>query len=195
MRISIVLSLLILLVFSSCGTAFAYEGDIGYSKIHPASFFYFLKTVRENLELQFAQTTRVKNLRILEFATRRLREVGTLVNINQELIPPTLEKYAALLDRLTDKHQKNDEFATVLQNSLSVHLEVLNKLYQNSSNLRAKMAIRSAMNRVIQRADVPNSAKTPICNLFIKEASSSSLNQTEKAVLSERGEKCLKVYR
>lgn len=164
--------------------------DIGYSKIHPASAFYFLKTIRENFEFKFAQTTHVQNLRRLEFATRRLREAKTLLLVNQDLITPTLERYIAHLNSLTDKHQQNDEFAEVIADNLIIHLQALQKIYDRASNLRAKMSIRSAMNRIIQRADVPNYARLPVCHFFAKEASSSSLNQTEKVVLIERSDNC-----
>lgn len=202
MRITIILTLSTFLVFTPSSYVFALDEatssgqvvDIGYSKIHPASFFYFLKTVRENLELQFAQTSRVKNLRILEFAFRRLRETVTLVNINkEELIPPTLERYIVHLNSLTDKHQKNDPFAEVLKNNLSIHLQVLQQIYTSTSNLRSKIFIRSAMNRIIQRSDVDHQAQVAICELFSKEASSSALNKVEQVVLLERARKCLEI--
>lgn len=172
---------------------YAQSNGIGYSTIHPASPFYFLKSIREILELKFAGTSQVKNLRQLEFATRRLREAKTLLTKSQDLIPPTLERYISHLNTLTDKHQKNDEFAINLKDNLAIHLQVLEQIYEKASNLRAKMAIRTAMNRIIQRADVPGYAKAPVCNFFAKEASSSALNQTEKFVLQERVKKCLRI--
>lgn len=137
-----------------------------------------------------AQTTRVKYLRQLEFATRRLRETKTLILIDQNLIPPTLERYIAHLNTLPDKHKKTDEFAAILRDNLTIHLKVLEQVYQSAANARAKMAIRSAMNRVIQRADVPQEARLPICYLFNREASSSALNQIEQVVLKGRAKKC-----
>lgn len=192
MRISIVLSLLILLVFSSCGTAFAYERDIGYSKIHPASPFYFLKGIREKLEMEFAQTDHIKMIRHLEFAQRRLREAKTLISIKQEeLISATLERYSAHMNQLSDKMRINDPLAVLVKNSLPTHLEVLQQIYQGSSNPRSKLFLRSAMHRIIRRADAPDSAKTPICHLFAKEATTSAqLNDVEKVVLLDRSKLC-----
>lgn len=169
---------------------YAHQDELGYSRLHPASPFYFLKTIRENLELKFAVTPRIKNLRQLEFATRRLREARTLISVNENLIPPTLERYAYHLKSLDDKHEQNDEFVENLNNSLSIHLNVLREMYTETSNLRAKMFIRSAMNRIIQRADVSMSAKIPVCDLFVKESSSSALNETEKWVLLQRSQQC-----
>ena len=166
--------------------------DIGISRINPASPFYFLKSVRESLEMYLAKTTRVKDIRRLEFATRRLREAKTLIPINQDLIPPTLERYIAQLNTLTDKHQINDQFVPVLKDALTMHLQVLRRMYDQDTSLRAKMFIRSAMNRVIKRADVSNQAKVPVCVFFEKEASSSTLNQTEQSVLKDRAQSCIK---
>ena len=178
---------------------YALENDIGYSKIHPASPLFFLKTIRENLELKLAFTAHVKRIRQLEFATRRLREAKSLILINQDLIPPTLERYASHLNTLADKELLDKEVATRIKESLGIHLQVLQQMHDQPSSDRAKIAIRSAMNRVILRADVPDDAKYLICNFFAKEASSSArlpdgqaLNQTEKVVLTQRAQKCLK---
>lgn len=169
-----------------------YAQDIGFSRLHPASPFYFLKAVRESLELKFAGTSRVKMLRELEFAGRRLREARTLLSVNQDLIQPTLERYIATLNRLPDKHQEKDELGLKIKEALDFHLKVLEQMYPEASNTKAKMAIRSVMNRIIQRADVVSSAKLPICALFSQEASSSALNQTEKFVLIDRAGNCQK---
>ncbi len=178
--------------FAAEATPSVQINDIGYSRIDPTSPFYFLKTIRENLEMKLAQTTRVRNLRQLEFATRRLREAKTLVGKNEDLIPPTLERYMAHLNSLTENHLKSEQqFADDLKNNLSIHLALLRQIYDQGVSIRTKMFIRSVMNRVIKRADVPNYVKLPVCNFFLREASSSSLNQTEQLVLRDRGQNCL----
>lgn len=164
--------------------------DIGYSMIHPASPLYFLKTIREALELKFATTGHVKLLRQLEFAQRRLREVRTLITINEDLIPPTIERYIFYLNGLNDTHKDAEELR-LMQSNLAYNLKALQLIYGQTVTPRAKMFIRSAMNRVIQRADVQNFAKLPICNLFAKESSSSALNQTEQTILTQRAQGCL----
>ncbi len=196
MRVTIIpliffLTALIFLGF--CGSTFAYDDDIGTSRIDPTSPIYFLKTVREDLEWRLALTPRVKLIRNLEFATRRLREAKTLVSTNrQDLIEPTLERYWFYISRLPDKDLKDQEIATSIKQNLPIHLKTLEKIYAQVSNLRAKMSIRSALNRVIGRADVPSDARLPVCNLFILEASTSaSLNDTERVILMERSQKCL----
>ena len=111
MRIYILPVLITLLIITSfCSSVYAVDlesslsasmsaeilptgNDIGISKITPASFFYFLKTIRENLEMKMALTPHVKQIRLLEFATRRLREAKSLIGIKEDLISPTLERY------------------------------------------------------------------------------------------------------
>lgn len=192
MRISIVLALTAFILLSSCSSVYATENDIGTSKINPASPFYFLKVIRESLELKFAGTSHVRKFRELEFATRRLREAKTLISINEDLIPPTLEKYSSHLANLSDKDLKDQEISERIKESLVIHLKILQKIYDQVSNKRAKMAIRAALNRIIQRSDVPSYAVVPVCNFFLKEASSSALNQTEQVVFSERAAFCFK---
>ena len=46
--------------------------SIGYSRLSPNSPLYFLKAVREIVELKLAATEKVKVLRYMEFAERRL---------------------------------------------------------------------------------------------------------------------------
>ncbi|MBI4039175.1 hypothetical protein HY384_04440 [Candidatus Daviesbacteria bacterium] len=186
----IVLSALFFLTF--CGRnalAQTYIPDIGQSQLDLSSPFYFLKGVREYLELKFAQTYRVTILKQFEFAIRRLREAKALTTKRQDLIQVTLERYIAHLNRIPDS-RKNDEFEILMRNNLPIHLEVLAQIYDSTSNLKAKMALRSAMNRIIRRTDLPLEAKVPVCRLFSKEASSSALNQAEQTVLSQRAQKC-----
>ncbi len=185
-----------LVFFGNCNIVFASENDIGQSQIHPAHPLYFLKTIRENLELKFAGTTRVIFIRRLEFATRRLREVKSLTQIgNFELIIPTLEKYWLQINALPEKDIEDKEVVKMIQDNLVIHLGALERVYQKVENARAKMAIRAVINRVIQRADVPNYGRLSACNFLAKEASSSALNEVEKVVLSDRAENCFKSLR
>lgn len=171
-----------LLLLVTTAPAFAIE-DIGSSRISPASPFYFLKTIKENFELKFSATPRVTQIRQLEFATRRLREVKSLIGPGSEaLIEPTLERYWYHLQQVTEQSKARD--------TLSVHLETLQGFYRQIINLRAKMAVRAAINRIIQRVDVPAGAKATACNFLAQEASSSALTRVEKAVLLDRTQKC-----
>lgn len=194
MRITILpLIFLLTAIFflGSCNNAFAKENDIGQSILHPAHPLYFLKTIRESLELKFAGTRKVVYIRRLEFATRRLREVKSLIQVgNFELIIPTLENYSSQLNSLPDQGLQEKEVLKVIENNLSNHLEVLQHIYYQIENSRAKMALRATINRIIQRADLPPSARLLGCGFLSKEASSSALNEVEKATLLQRVQKC-----
>lgn len=180
-----------MIFLGSCSTAYAME-EIGQSRIHPAHPLYFLKTVRENLELKFAGTTKVVYIRRLEFATRRLREVKSLIGVGRfELIISALENYLSQINALPDKGMQEKDILKMIGDNLSIHLEVLQALYSQIETPRAKMAIRAAINRIMQREDLPIPARENICNFMEKEASSSALNEVEKAVLLQRVKKCL----
>ena len=169
---------------------YAQAPDIGRSRIHPASYLYFLKATKETWQLKFAKTYQAKILLQLKFATTRLREAKTLLSENQDLIQPTLERYMASLKNFPDKPQEGDPMGLKIKEVLDFHLKVLEQMYPETSNPKAKMALRSVMNRVIQRADMSPSAKLPICTLFAKEASTSALNEVERAVLTARASRC-----
>lgn len=211
MRITIIplaLFLSAVIFLGSCNTALAYENDIGQSKIHPASPLYFLKSVREILELKFAGTSNIRGLRHLEFTQRRIREVDSLVSVNhQELIPPTLENYWFNLGKVSGLLSFKDKaLANQVFDQIRRQLIVLQKLYETVEKQEAKRSIRTTIYRIsdwnmklLDRLDLADRAKivpkltisqTLACNFLAKEASSSALNEVERVVLSQRAQKC-----
>lgn len=180
MRIFLVLIIFISWFFTN--PVFAEENDIGISKITPDSIFYFLKTVREDVELRLAFTPHVKLVRQLEFATRRLRETKSLVGTHEDLVQPTMERYWYHLSKVP----------VVDSATLITHLKVLQNLYGRLTNTQAKLSIRSTINKISNRLDLPTFAKIQICSFLQKEATSSALNQTEKAIFWERARDCFK---
>lgn len=208
MRITIVLALSAVIFLSSCNLALAQEDDIGQSLIHPAHPLYFLKTIRESLELKFAGTSHIKGLRHFEFTQRRIREVKSLVSVNhQELIPPTLENYWFNLGKVRGLLSFRDEaLANQVLDQIKRQLTVLQKLYQQVQKPEAKRAIRTSIYRISDwnrklsdRLNLEDRAKlvpkltisqTLACNFLAKEASSSALNEVEKAVLVDRATSC-----
>lgn len=205
------LTLAAFFVFSSGQVVLANEDQIGQSRIHPASPFYFLKSVREILELKFAGTTNVKSLRYLEFSTRRIREVKSLMSVNRpDLIPPTLEKYSSSLEKVLGLINFRDEvLGPQVIDKVGKHVLILEGLFNQTENQKAKIAIRLAiyrisrwneqlLGRLVSEDKVrlsPEITKNQafICNFLSKEASSSALNDTEKAVLTQRAQKCLQI--
>ncbi|MBI2039601.1 hypothetical protein HYT18_00835 [Candidatus Microgenomates bacterium] len=223
MRICVILVtafLLMGILLSSCGLALAQSDDIGYSQIHPAHPFYFLKTIREILELKSSPNNNIKVLRYLEFSTRRIREVNALFkNKRGDLIPQTLEKYWAHLNKLNSLVNINDP-STMRQitDSITQHIRTLESIYDQTDDKRAKMAIRLTINRVssenvilfvkinkgIKETIKPSSYYVAekiylnqilTCNLLTRQASESALNDVEKVVLKERAQNCAATLR
>lgn len=205
MRISIVLVLTALLLFSFCNTALAIEDDIGQSKIHPASPLYFLKSAKEILELKFTKTTQQKALKYFEFAERRIREVKALSKFNHpDLIPPVLERYWSYLNRSSNLLSFGGTEGDQVLDQIGKHLIVLEGL--QTDHPKAKIAIRALIYRISdwnssflkklpddvrkQLASKITANQSIACKFLSKEASSSSLNQTEKAVYIQRTQKC-----
>lgn len=191
MQITIVLALSIIILFSSCNTVFANENDIGQSKIYPAHPLYFLKSVREILELKFAPNKEIKAIRYLEFSQRRIREVKALVEARRaDLIAPTLEHYLFNLQKvlgLTDL--KNEAKAKQVADTVYMHLQNLEDIYSKTDHEAARRSIRTTLFKLSEWKNL-SKFQGKICIFLIKEASSSALNEVEKAVLSERVQKC-----
>ena len=217
MRITIVLASLALMsgiFLTFCNTTLALSVDqidnyVGQSIIHPAHPLYFLKAVRENLELKFSTNPKQKFIRKIEFLTRRIREVKSLIYYKrQDLIEPNLEKYAAILDEIVGMDTQKRDQVNMAQNEVSNHLLILLKLYPQIEDKRAKISFRRTISKVsqwnINLADRLNyggytdlavnqiKLNSPACEFLKKEASSSALNDVERVVFSERASKCFK---
>lgn len=187
---------------------FAQANTLEKAKIDPASPLYFLKSVREIFELQFAGNGQIKAYRQMEFATRRIREAKSLVEARQDLIEPTLIRYLFHLQELKGMINIRDEVAIEkVTGRINEQMSVLQSIYNQVSDKRARMAIRSTVNRVSlwnkelidkltelskpHLTDKISKYQLQSCAFLAKEASSSALNEVEKTVLSERVQKCL----
>ncbi len=176
---------------ASCGSAFAYDDNIGTSHIDPSSPFYFLKTVREDLELKFAGTPRIQILRQLEFATRRLREAKTLMTTtHQDLVQPTLERYWYHMQNVLNFRPRDEGLTRNIRQTLALHLRVLETMSAKANQKQSQIAIRATISRISLKGDLDGPDIKYGCNLLQKEASSSALNEVEKVVLLERIKKC-----
>ncbi len=207
----ITITLICLLFTFYITPAYAQEDSIGTSRINPASPLYFLKSVREVLELKFAKTTNAKAYYQMEFATRRIREVKSLVNsTHQDLIQPTLEKYWQHIKELNGVLTLTDEYMVAkASEEIPMHLNILQTEYLQVTSEDAKRAISLTVNRlseweqeIITRLDLLKStsvvgkfreSKLSGCNFLSKEASSSALGEVEKYVYKERAIKCLQI--
>src|SRR3989344_4082602 len=187
---SLIIFVLLYPIPYTLGAILASENDIGYSSLDPSNPFYFIKGIREEIELKLALTPYVKHVRHLEFATRRLREARNLVDKNPSLIPASLERYTSNLNTLLDRRTISGELALKIESSLTSHLLVLQKMHEDLKDNNAKRSIRSAVDKILRRPDIEKPARLKACEFLEKEASSSALNQAEQIVTKERAQKC-----
>lgn len=164
--------------------------DIGQSKISPASPFYFLKVIKENFELKYTDPAQT-DLKQLEFTIRRLREVKALISKNEDLIEPTLIKFQQQLKQVTEAGKVKPGTAAKIREDLINNLQVLQEIYDNIKNSRAKRAVRSTIYMMVQRADIGSSVRLSACDFLAKQATASALNKTEEIVWQERAQNCV----
>ena len=211
MRISIVLALSAVFVFSFCDTAIAKGSEIGQSLINPASPMYFLKSVEEILEVKFVTNNKDQGLKQIDLAKRRLEEVKSLIMIDRgDLVSPTLEKYWSSLSKFLNYTTFiDDRLKYEVLDQVGKHIILLEDSYYRTDNQKARISIRAVLSKVpswnlqfieklnnFQKTQLSAKIKSNqnlICDFLSKEASSSALNQTERAVLLERGQKCFKI--
>lgn len=207
-------------LFAPCSTTFAQgdltEGltlndagavDIGESLIHPASPLYFLKALREKIEFTLAGSTDAKAQRQLEFSQRRLREVNALIKKNrQDLVDSTLERYKFHLSEAQNLSNNSEGLTAKVGEATARHLDVLQRVYDQVGNPRAKQAIRAAIERneehirkllqklslVEQQKLIRQTAKRQAmaCIFLEREASGSGLNDTERQYLGQKVKDC-----
>lgn len=187
------------------------EEEIGFAQINPGSnILYSLKMLKESLEMKTAGTSNIKSARYLEFSTRRIREVRSLHRDNREnLIESTLERYWVHMQNLLGNFDiKNERVTLETTEQVYKHLYILNLIYPELSDKRAKMSVRLTIYRISKwQADVVlrlNQISQSVierrviehqklaCDFQIKEASSEGLNRIEKEVLSGRAVECEK---
>src|SRR3989344_6673480 len=228
MRITVVIAILTLsfALLGGCNTTFAQAKDasasadqliktvaipgavdLGESLVHPGSPLYFLKTLREKIEVALDGTPETKSMRQVEFAQRRLREVNSLVKARkQDLIPQTLEAYKVHLQKAEQFSKIDEELTVKVGEAIARHLDVLQRVYDNVGNPTAKAAIRAAIerseeqnSRLIEKlSTVPQQKlirkiagrQAYACNFLMREATSSGLNDSERESLKKRVETC-----
>ena len=181
--------------------------EMGESLISPNSPLYFLKTIREGIEIAMSSSAEAKVNRQLEFAQRRLREIKSLVKgKNQDLIPPTIERYNLFIEKAFEAGRADSELQIKVGEALARHLDVLQRVYDQVGNPRAKQAVRAALikssqhNReLVEKLEVvPQqrlikkiaSRQAFACKFLIRESTSSGLNDTEKEQVREKVAEC-----
>lgn len=181
--------------------------DIGESLIHPASPLFFLKALREKIEFALAGSTEVKAQRQLEFSQRRLREINALVKKNrQDLMDSTLERYKFHLSEAQNLSNSREDLTAKVGEATARHLDVLQRVYDQVGNPRAKQAIRAAVERneehirkllqklslVEQQKLIRQTAKRQAmaCIFLEREASGSGINDTERQYLGQKVKDC-----
>ncbi len=181
---------------------------IGSSQIAPASPFYFLKMVKEEVEWKLAQTDQVKLMRQMEFAIRRLREVKTLISEDREdLIEPNLIKYQDHLKKLGRYANGNKELELFVSDRVATQMNLLINLYPQLENNRAKLAVRATIENW-ERQNREELVKQEVgyqekfwqkialteklsCDFLQKEATNSSLVPSERYLINLKTEDCL----
>lgn len=198
---------LTLALFVLPAPAYSQNSGIGQSRINPASPLYFLKSVWEIAQLKFAKTTESKAGLQLKFAAANIEEVNSLVgSSHQDLIQPTLESYFSHLKELSGTFNlSNVKMVAEISKAVNLHMNVLQTIYPQVSQDGARRSIRMSIYRLaewqgnyaakLSALKEPTeeiiSSKLSGCSFLTKEASSSALNEVERVVLSERGQKCL----
>ncbi|MBI2600382.1 hypothetical protein HYW42_00345 [Candidatus Daviesbacteria bacterium] len=198
---------LFLIFFALPVGVFASVPEIGQSQISPASAGYFLKMVKEDIELKLAQTDNVKFMRQMEFAVRRLREVKSLISEKREdLIEPNLIKYQDHIKKLERYSSGNQDLQVLADERIATHINLLISLYPNIKNTRAQLSIRAAVQNLekrnrqeIKRLDKDLRAKVwgktsltqkLACEFLQKESTNSVLTQAEKKLVNIKAEEC-----
>lgn len=220
MRITIFVSALVFsLILTSCGSVYAQSSielinsfdaspsaNLGESLIYPASPLYFLKAIREKIEVLLDSNDEIKAIRQVEFMQRRLREVTSLIKHNrQDLIPETLEQYKVNLKNLGSIRQ-SEEVQIEVAEAVSEHLDVLQRLFGSTGDTRAQQAIRATILRsqdfnmtALSKLSLPKQQlligkiaqnQTVACKFITKEADSSAISDTEREYLSTQAKKC-----
>ncbi len=183
--------------------------EVGDSLVSPSSPLFFLKALREKVELYFAPNHLVSAQRELEFAVRRLREVKTLIEEDrQDLIEVTLQKYRNHLDKVNKVGGGTEGLRVDLGTSAARHMYVLQSLYYNTNDETAQRAIRTSIERILEYnwllLENPELTEEEYdqlvqkvalrqlagCQFLNEESKNTSMNQAEQQALQEYVKDC-----
>lgn len=181
--------------------------DVGHALIAPDSPFYFIKAIKERIEMALASTDDVKASRQLEFAQRRLREVNTLVDHKrQDLVRPTLAKYQTEVQNAEDLSSNSQDLQTRVGEALARNIDVLQRVYDQVGNETAKAAILENIQRAESRVrettqNLPTGAQQKFigntaayqaaaCKFFLRESTASALPAADKLQLQQKIKDC-----
>lgn len=183
--------------------------EIGTSLITPSSPLYFLKALRERVELMLSSKKSQKINKHLEFAQRRLREVSSLIKSNhQDLIEPTVEQYKDFIVELDSLATNDNSSKSVIALSLARHLDILQRFYDSVGLPQAKMSIMSAIEKaegynreLLAKLDLAEQQKligeialrqALACKFMAREASSSATIEPARQLLGQKVSACQK---
>jgi colicin import membrane protein len=181
--------------------------DVGESLIPPTSPLYFLKSLRERLEMALTFSSEGKVIRQLEFAQRRLREVRSLVkNKHQEEIDETLVSYQKHIEQAENFAKDNEDLKIKVGEAVSRHSDVLQKVYDSVGNMEAKEALLENITRAqVQTETILQSVNetrqkilndnvslrlTISCNFLGRESTSSAVSEEKKVLLKAKFVEC-----
>lgn len=183
--------------------------EVGDSLISPGSSLYFLKAIREKIELYFSSNYQVQTQRELEFSVRRLREVKTLIEEGREdLIEETLQKYRNHLDEVQKLDNGGRSMHINVGASIARHMYVLQSLYYNINEVEAKRAVRTSIQRVLEHnwnllgskelevgekqdlSDQIALRQIAGCKFLNEETKNTAFNESEREILKEYVSDC-----
>lgn len=172
--------------------------EIGKSLIHPASPFYFLKTLRENTEEKFHFSDQARAIGQVEFAHRRIREVNSLISIKrQDLIEETLERYRHQVDLAYKKASSDAGLSTKVAEGLARQTDVLIRNYDQIGDQNGKRAIRASVikieeeNQKVGKTEDLDLRQQKICDFLTRVSEDGSINEPEREILKQKANSCI----
>ena len=155
--------------------------DFGQSLIHPAQPIYFLKTIRERLEMGLAMSKASKAKLQIDFGSRRIRETNSLIKAGREdLIEQTLEKYRHQMKVAYDLSAENNDLNEQIKAGFSQQVDDLVSLYERASNQAARRAIRASIFQ----------SRTPDCQFLERTSLEMEINEAERSILKQKTDEC-----
>ena len=130
----------------------AVEEPIYTPRLLPDSPFYFLKRIKERIELFLAQAPEAKAEKYAELATRRIAEAKVMIKRNKnQFVVKLMEKHQEHLDKAEKKIEEAREkgkdverVLAIVAEATSIHQKVLADVYEKVPE-QAKEAIEHAM--------------------------------------------------
>ena len=155
----------------------------------PASNFYFLRTLWENIQYQFLFSLDQIFTYHYNLAQKKIKDSEDLIKKEKyDLVPVIFEEYKGQYKLMMESSKDKTNLQAKIIDLSSTHINQLINLYGQTAEMSSKRAIRSAL-FYLQKLNPDTDNLKLTCDFLEGDKKNTIWNEVERAILEEKYEK------